>query len=403
MSVINNNNEPLNAQPVILAVDDNPRNLQLISSLLSSNNYKVVVANSGENALKYMALKEPDLLLLDVMMPGLSGYEVCEQIKLNPRWKDLPIIFLTAKSDLNDIVTGFKLGAVDYITKPFKGEEVLARVQTHIELKKAKNQLIYKNTELQRLADALEESNKTIQDDALRLARLNAEKDKFFSIIAHDLRGPFSGCLAATDILTNNIQSLSKEEIIDFASALSETASQLNKLLENLLSWAQVQMGSLRLNQETILINDLLEEAIQAIKKSTAKKEIELKVFSGDPIHAFADRNMVESILRNLLSNAVKFTNVNGRIEVKILRKTEENFTIIEIKDNGIGMSEELISKLFRLNEKVSRAGTGGETSTGLGLMLSSDLAQKMGGKIEVESEEFKGSTFRLILPSVST
>ncbi|MBS4061252.1 MAG: hybrid sensor histidine kinase/response regulator [Bacteroidetes bacterium] len=399
---MNSTNESKNAQSVILAVDDNPRNLQLISSLLSSNNYKVVVANSGENALKYMALKEPDLLLLDVMMPGLSGYEVCEQIKLNPRWKELPIIFLTAKSDLNDIVTGFKLGAVDYITKPFKGEEVLARVQTHIDLKNARNQLISKNAELELLTDALKESNKTIQDDALRLEKLNAEKDKFFSIIAHDLRGPFSGCLAATDILTNNIQSLSKEEIVGFASALSETAAQLNKLLENLLSWAQVQMGSFSLNQENILINDILEETIHAIKKSASIKEIELNFFTENAFHVFTDRNMVESILRNLLSNAVKFTPLKGKIDVNIFRNADENFTIVEIKDNGMGMNPELLSKLFKINENVSRPGTAGETSTGLGLMLSSDLAQRMGGKIEVESEEFKGSTFRLILPSAS-
>jgi two-component system, sensor histidine kinase and response regulator len=392
--------QPSAIQSVILAVDDNPRNLQLISSLLSSNNYKVVVANSGENALKYMALKEPDLLLLDIMMPGLSGYEVCEQIKMNPKWKDLPIIFLTAKNDLSDIVTGFKLGAVDYITKPFKGEELLVRIQTHLDLKNARTELLGKNLELFRLTEELAKSNETIQKDAQRLAKLNAEKDKLFSIIAHDLRGPFAGCLAATDILTNNIDSLSKEEIVDFASALSETAAQLSKLLENLLSWAQMQMGTLRLNCENIFLTDLIENSLKAHKKIAADKDIELQFNSKGIFLAFADRNMVESIVRNLLSNALKFTSAKGKVEIKTFKNPDDNFVTVEIKDNGIGMSPELVSKLFKINENVSRPGTAGEASTGLGLMLSFDLARRMGGKIIVESKESKGSTFRLMLPS---
>lgn len=123
-----------NNQAIILAIDDNPRNLQLISALLSQNGYKVVVVNSGENALKYLILKKPDLILLDVMMPGMSGYDVMEQLRSKSEWKDIPVIFLTAKSDVSDIVQGFRLGAVDYVVKPFRGDELQARIRTHLEL-----------------------------------------------------------------------------------------------------------------------------------------------------------------------------------------------------------------------------------------------------------------------------
>ena len=163
-------NEAMNEQPIILAVDDNPLNLQLISSQLKNNGYKVVVANSGDNALKYLDHKHADLILLDIMMPGLSGFDVCKIIKQDEQLAQIPIIFLTAKSEVTDITEGFRIGAVDYITKPFQSEEVMVRVGHHLELCRTRKQLEQKNTELKALAAELEKRNEIISDDAQKLS-----------------------------------------------------------------------------------------------------------------------------------------------------------------------------------------------------------------------------------------
>lgn len=383
--------------PTILAVDDNPRNLQLISSLLSGKGYKVVVANSGENALKYLGIKQPDLLLLDIMMPGLSGYEVLETIKKNPDIVDLPVIFLTAKSELSDIVKGFAMGAVDYITKPFKSEELLARVETHIELKRMRNQLSENNNALLKLNQELTESKEIIKKDAEKLAKLNAEKDRFFSIISHDLRNPFNGCLMATELLFTRFNELSPEEISAFIAALHDAATNMNKLLDNLLNWAQLQMGTLKTKLQPVDLSIAISNAVELQKSVVMKKDITITQKIGSPAKAKADQGMVDMVLRNLISNAIKFTPAGGKVVIQVEETAHE--IAVSVKDSGIGMNKALQNKLFRINEKVSRPGTEGEQSTGLGLVLSFDMTQRMNGSLGVESEEGKGSTFTLTLP----
>lgn len=383
--------------PTILAVDDNPRNLQLISSLLSGKGYKVVVANSGENALKYLGIKQPDLLLLDIMMPGLSGYEVLETIKQNPDIVDLPVIFLTAKSELSDIVKGFGMGAVDYITKPFKSEELLARVETHIELKRMRNQLSENNNALLKLNQELTESKEIIKKDAEKLAKLNAEKDRFFSIISHDLRNPFNGCLMATELLSTRYNELSPEEIAAFIAALHDAATNMNKLLDNLLNWAQLQMGTLKTKLQPVDLTIAISNAVDLQKSVVVKKEITISQKIDSSAKAKADPGMVDMILRNLISNAIKFTPARGEIVIQVEETANE--IAVKVKDTGIGMNKTLQNKLFRIHEKVSRPGTEGEQSTGLGLVLSFDMTQRMNGSLSVESEEGKGSVFTLTLP----
>lgn len=392
-------NEAMNEQPIILAVDDNPLNLQLISSQLKNNGYKVVVANSGDNALKYLDHKHADLILLDIMMPGLSGFDVCKTIKQDERLAPIPIIFLTAKSEVTDITEGFRIGAVDYITKPFQSEEVMVRVGHHLELCRTRKQLEQKNTELKALAAELEKRNKIISDDAQKLSELNAEKDKLFSIISHDLRGPFSGFLAASEMLSDSIDKMSRNEIVEFTKALNGSANQMNNLLENLLRWAQLQMGAVKLVMEEIVLLDLLQEVRDAYQGNIVAKNIQFELNCSDTIRMHADRNMAMSILRNLLSNAIKFTPRKGVVQISVSLASAKDFIQVQVTDSGIGMNKELVNRLFKISEKVSRPGTEGEPSTGLGLSLSADLAQKMGGSIMVESTEGKGSTFKLTLP----
>lgn len=373
-----------NSPPVILAVDDNPRNLQLITSLLSQKGYKVVVANSGENALKYLMLKKPDLILLDIMMPGMSGHEVCEEIGKRPDLVGVPVIFLTAKSELNDIVTGFRLGAVDYITKPFRGVEVIARIETHLELR--------------RIRTELELKNEIIAQETNMLRKAIAEKDRFFSILSHDLRAPLAGFQAVTELLENNIHNLSTEEAVQFISTIADSARQLNKLLENLLSWAQLQLGTLKPNPGNFDVFYLVETAINSQKTLAQQKDIIIENQVNKSLQVFADYQMTFTIFRNLISNAIKFSSRSSRITLHH-NPSAEGYVSVAISDSGIGMSPETLQNLFRLDVKVSRSGTEGEASSGLGLILCKDLAERNKGTISVSSVEGQGSTFNVSLP----
>jgi two-component system, sensor histidine kinase and response regulator len=382
----------------VLVVDDNPRNLQLISTVVGEAGYKVSAVNSGQNALIYLKLKQPDIILLDVMMPEMNGYEVCRTIKQDPILKDIPVIFLTAKNEVQDIVTGFTLGAVDYITKPFKTEEVLVRLSTHLQLRHSKKLLLEKKNELEQLNKALHKSQQTIKADAMRLEKLNAEKDKFFSIIAHDLRGPFAGCIGLTEILATSVENMSNEDIAEYAQTLNETASQINKLLENLLEWARMQMGLIGYNPENENFIEMIANTISLYEKAAKDKKIHFHQQLPENLKVYADTNMVNSIMRNLLSNAVKFTHPKGNIKIEA-RATGNDMIEIQVSDSGIGIPKGLQSKLFRLDQKVSRPGTSGEESTGLGLLLCRDFVQKSGGTLSLESKEGQGSTFSFTLP----
>ncbi|MBK9291775.1 MAG: hybrid sensor histidine kinase/response regulator [Bacteroidetes bacterium] len=391
----NENNE----QTVILAVDDNPRNLQLISALLSQCGHKVVVVNSGENALKYLALKQPDLILLDVMMPGMSGYDVIEKIHNNPEWREIPVIFLTAKNEIADLVQGFRLGAVDYITKPFRSEELQMRIRTHLELMANRKLLKKQNEELNRLYAELEQKNQTISQDAVRLTRINAEKDRFFSIIAHDLRAPIAGFLAVTEVLHQNIQHMNPDEAGLFIKTMADSARELNTLLENLLQWSQMQLGSLQPNPESFDIHLAVADALKVLSAAAAQKQLQVENELPQGLMVFADRQMIVTIMRNLLSNAIKFTPRGGRIRIHMVGTIEKKVDVA-VSDTGIGMSAQMVEQLFRLDAKVSRKGTEGESSSGLGLILCHDLALRNNAGLSVESETGKGTTFTLSLPA---
>lgn len=384
----------------ILVVDDNPRNLQLISTLLAKSGYKVSAVNSGIKAIKFVREKKPDLILLDVMMPEMNGYETCNQIRLDPEAEEIPIIFLTAKSEIEDIITGFKQGAVDYITKPFKSEEVLIRLKTHLQLRASRAQLREKNAELEQLNKELIETRAIIKEDANRLKALNAEKDRFFSIIAHDLRGPLSGTMGLAEVLAKDARNIPIDEIVEFSTALYTSTSDMYKLLLNLLEWARLQMGLVSYKPSDVNSLALIEEGLAMYEGMAKEKELNI-TRDGESLTLYVDQNMIKSVIRNLISNAIKFTPHGGEILIRTYADGNEK-GVIEVKDSGIGIPPDIQAKLFRLDENVSRNGTNGEESTGIGLLLSRDIAEKNKGKLSFESEEGKGSVFRIELPLFS-
>jgi PAS domain S-box-containing protein len=237
-----------------------------------------------------------------------------------------------------------------------------------------------------------------IKQKSKELAKSNAEKDKFFSILAHDLRSPFNGFLGLTQIMVEEMQSLTKAEIQEIAVDMSKSATNLYRLLENLLKWSQIQQGMISFNPEVIQLDLVVGESIDMIQESANNKDIELVTDIPADLVAFADKNMLQSTVRNLVSNAVKFTPKGGKI--KLSAKASVNQCIeIAIQDSGIGMNQFLIDNIFRFDVKTNRLGTENEPSTGLGLMLCKEFVEKQGGEIWVESAEGSGSIFHFTIP----
>lgn len=230
-----------------------------------------------------------------------------------------------------------------------------------------------------------------------QLMELNAEKDKFFSIIAHDLRGPFSSFVAATQILTEEIQTMKPEDVSNITLSMKKSASNIYSLLDNLLEWSQMKRGGISFYMEKLDLMKYINEGVEIFGESARKKEIGFSLSVPEGMSVVADKHMLETIIRNLISNAIKFSLKGGMVEIAALQP-DENFIEVRFKDFGIGMKQELKNRLFMINERTSRTGTAGELSTGLGLLLCKEFIEKCGGVVTVESEEGKGSTFSITL-----
>lgn len=361
--------------PEILIVDDVPANLKVLGEILKAEGYLVRPVPNGTLALQVAERTEPDLILLDIMMPDLNGFEVCKRLKENEKVSDIPVIFISALNDTQDIVKALQCGGVDFITKPFQSEEVIARVKIHLKLR---------------------HQSKKLMEQSIELQKLIATKDKFFSILAHDLRGPIGGFMGITDFL---LEDLSADEKNELSIELNHSAHSLFSLLENLLEWARIQQGQIAFNPVNIDLNELVQECLKAQSDSIRKKDIRIDVTIAENQVVFADENMLQSIIRNLLSNAVKFTPKNGNIRVSA-STNQTGSVVVLIKDSGIGMKSDMVSNLFCLNANNSRPGTEGERSSGLGLHLCKDFVEKHGGEIWVESEVNIGTSFYFSIPA---
>ncbi len=360
----------------VLIVDDNLNNLQLASTVLSPF-YRLMLADSGEKALRTLEVKLPDIILLDIMMPGISGFEVCKQLKSNERTKDIPVIFLTAKVEESDIAMAFDVGGADYISKPFKSREVLARIKTHLDLQTAMQELQLKNQELIKLVQ---------------------NRDKFFSIIAHDLRSPFSGVIGLLELVAMRSEKYTKEDLVRYIQMVYESVLGLYGLLDNLLKWSKIQRDIFEAKLEHLSLSAIIQENILVVNPKAIQKEIKISYTADDSLSVFSDKDVLSIVIRNLLSNAMKFSLRGGEVSVSA-RRCDTAETEVAVADNGVGMPAEVFVKLFDISEKISSVGTEEEPSSGLGLILCKEYIEKIGGKIWAESEFGKGSTFYFTIP----
>ena len=280
----------------------------------------------------------------------------------------------------------------------FYSRDITEIVNTKEEIDKLFEEMVISKEIIEQNANELVGLNHELYESQMQLKDLNASKDKFFSIIAHDLKGPFQNLIGYTDLLSKDIKHLDIEDIEELATSLHLSAVQLFKLLENLLHWARIQRGAIEYSPEKCPLYLLLNQNIYLVKPRADEKNIKLICNIEEDIEVYTDVNMLNTVIRNLLSNSLKFTPENGQIEVSSY-KFDDKYQMISIRDNGVGIPEEKISKLFRIDQSVSTLGTNNEQGTGLGLILCKDLVEKNGGQIFVESRVGEGTTFKFTVP----
>lgn len=359
----------------ILIVDDIPDNIKLLGQILKSNNVSLSIATNGQQAVNTANKVIPDLILMDISMPVMDGLEATKLILTNETTKHIPIIFLTAMSEVEDTIKGFELGAVDYIVKPFNPKILLQRIKTHLTIKFQKDQIIEKNK---------------------KLIIADTEKNKFLSIIAHDLKSPFAGILGLMKILVDEYDTLSEDDKKDFIASVNEAVNNQYEFLENLLAWSKIQFGKTVVHKTDFNLKLLLDKIYGVLKLNSNNKKIKIK-YNLEVENIFGDVNLLYSVFHNLITNSIKFTPEGGSILIKSSQNNDK--IIISVRDTGVGMSEKIRNSLFKIDEIRSTPGTNSEPGTGLGLLLCKEIVEQHKGEIFVESQEGKGTEFIIELP----
>lgn len=364
----------------VLIVDDVMSNVLLLKVLLTNEKFNIVTATNGHQALEQVRTENPDLVLLDVMMPDMSGFEVAQQLKSNPKTKEIPIIFLTALNSTADIVKGFQVGGNDFISKPFNKEELIIRVTHQISLVAAKRIILMQTEELRRIIMG---------------------RDKLYSVIAHDLRSPMGSIKMVLNMLILNLPSETiGKDMYDMLNMANQTTEEVFALLDNLLKWTKSQIGKLNVVYQDFDIFGGVEAILEIFSMVAAVKHIEICLSNPDGLgvtDVHADVDMVKTVIRNLISNAIKFSNEDSEVVVEICKKDE--MVIVSVKDAGCGISEEDQTKLLHTDTHFSTFGTNNEEGSGLGLLLCQDFIVKNGGKLWFESHKGVGSTFSCSIP----
>ncbi len=365
----------------ILLVDDIIDNLDMLTDMLENQGHRVQIALSGQEALEKIQTDKPDIVLLDIQMPGMDGYEVCRKIKANPETQDIPVIFLSALSDTKDIVKGFDAGGVDYVSKPFKFREVMARVASQLKVSRQRKEI-----------ESLRERDKQQFESLAKI------KNNFLYGTAHDLKNPLTGLLLYTQLLRATPPD-NKEEIEEVANGIETSARKMQSLITDILDLAQMQVGD-QMNFVTLPLQPVLENVIKNFTILAKEKNIKLSLETPDEtINYPIDTSYFERMLDNLMSNAIKYTPNGGKVTIS-LKDCEENYEL-HIADTGLGIPKEDIPRLFEAFYRVKKQTHRLESGTGLGLSMVAAIVEDHNGTIVVESEERVGSTFIIILPKV--
>jgi len=355
----------------ILVVDDTPANLQLLAGMLKAHGYRVRPVNSGELALRAVQAEPPNLILLDITMPELDGYEVCRRLKANPAFAEIPVLFISALSGPEDKTLAFQVGGVDYVSKPFQFDEVLARVKTHLELCRQKREL---------------------EASLERLRHLEALRDSLTHMIVHDMRSP----LAALQLNLEMIQMKTADQdatCCQLVSNARRSVDLLSDMVSQILDVSRMDAGQMKLQLEMSDLASIARHVVDTLKPLTGNKHLSLSCL--EPVTVVCDPDLIHRVIGNLVGNALKFTPSDGEVSIRISQK--DRFACVAVSDNGPGieaaLQERIFEKFAQLESPLRKAGTG------LGLAFAKMAVEAHDGQISVDSEVSKGSTFSFTLP----
>jgi len=429
-----NNQQPGTALGNILVVDDTPENLRLLSTMLTHRGYAPRCVINGQMALRACNSNPPDLILLDIMMPEMNGYEVCQHLKSEPKTRDIPVIFISAKDEVFDKVNAFAVGAVDYISKPFQFEEVLARIESHLTLRNLQKQLKEQNVLLQeeitsRLAveKTLHEKNqilqqeistrraveKTLQEQNLilqqeisqrqyaeyallksnqELARSNTELEQFAYVASHDLQAPLATIASYAQLLEKRYKDQLDSQASKFIGNIVHGCTRMQTLIDDLLEYSRV--GRSQRPFELVDCNHAIQQTIANLQG--AIRDTEAVVTYNNLPAVMGDISQLVQLFQNLIGNAIKYRH-DAPPTVHITACKQEGNWLFSISDNGIGIAPQHQERIFQIFQRLH---TQREYSgTGIGLAICQKIVERHGGSIWVESEPGQGSTFHFTLP----
>lgn len=357
------------APSLILVVDDEPKNVQVVGGLLLKHGHEVIAAGSGEEALAKLELAKPDLILLDVMMPGMTGFELCRIIQEKPELRDIPIIFLSAAADKSFVIEALQHGAVDYITKPFHSAELLTRVDLHSNLQKIRR----------------------------RLAQTITEKNRMLEIVAHDLKNPLNGIQFAALMLAEKSTGENPQQDI-LLESIKDSATRAFEIISNLLATPGLDAAKSQIRKEPVCLKENALKALKSFEQHVRSKEIQLdlRVPENSVIVLGEDRTL-RCCMENLISNAIKFSPKGASVRIQVVPEADAGE--FRIEDQGPGFQAEEVDSMFEKFTRLSARPTAGEASTGLGLHIVHELISAMQGSVIYEKSRLGGACFTLKLP----
>jgi|GEM_PF-1975639 len=384
----------------LVIVDDSKVAVDAISKMIDSlSNYKYYKAYSGMECLRLLGNHQIDIILMDVFMEGFDGFETAKVIRANPKYSDIPIIFMTALDPDNIMKEqALQLGGIDYLMKPFTEAQIHNYLNLYYRFIKRERRI---NSELNQLN--LQLNSEIIQKEKAmkELQEALDVRHKMFAIISHDLKNPIFGFKALIDEYIKSFDSLDMDDIREVFNILQKSSNQLADMLNDLLTWSNFQRGTISYNPDEINIHYLAQQIIEQANLQAQNKMIGLRNDVPMDTFAFADPNLVSLTLRNLVSNAIKFTPSNGYVTIFSKEDRDNSLLYVSVSDTGVGIPEDNLNELFKLNKSKTTLGTNQEKGTGLGLILVKEAVELNRGKLFVETKVGKGTTFTFTLPLV--
>jgi len=376
----------------ILIVDDMPINVAVLAEHLVSHGFTVLVAQDGEEGIERAQFAPPDLILLDVMMPGMGGFETCRRLKSDDATKDIPVIFMTALSGISDKITGYQVGGVDYVTKPFHTEEVLARIRTHLSLQAMRRQLVEQNRQLQQEMAVRQKAEIVLAQRSQELARSNAELEQMAYVASHDLQEPLRMVASYLQLLEQRYGGRLDADAHEFIEFAVDGAKRMQALIDDLLSYSRV--GTKAKPLQATDCDAVMKMALQSLRMAIEESGAQIQCAPLPKVKG--DAAQLAQLFQNLLANAIKFRGEQTpRIEVRVA--PEEEFWRFEVQDNGIGIAPEYFERIFVMFQRLHNRSK--YPGTGIGLAICKKIVERHGGRIWVESAPGPGVVFKFTLP----